>query len=200
MLQRTAWLFALCFMFGGRDTAAGMEGVRVSADRRSFILGESNARFMPWGFNYDHDESGRLLEDYWEREWPKVEEDFREMKHLGANVVRVHLQLCRLMASAEKPNEASLDRLGRLVALAEKMGFYLDITGLACYRRKDVPKWYDDLSEKDRWDVQARFWEAVAERLRQEPGHLLLRPDERAGRARRQQETRRLARAAFSGK
>jgi hypothetical protein len=27
-----------------------------------------------------------------------------------------------------------------------------------------VPKWYDALSEPDRWAVQARFWEAVAQR------------------------------------
>ena len=52
---------------------------------------------------------------------------------------------------------------------AEKTGIYLDITGLACYRKKDVPKWYDDLSEKDRWDVQARFWEAVAARCANSP-------------------------------
>jgi len=22
-----------------------------------------------WGFNYDRDDAGRLLEDYWEKEW-----------------------------------------------------------------------------------------------------------------------------------
>ncbi|OAI45922.1 hypothetical protein AYO44_12250 [Planctomycetaceae bacterium SCGC AG-212-F19] len=27
-----------------------------------------------------------------------------------------------------------------------------------------MPAWYDKLAEKDRWDVQARFWEAVAGR------------------------------------
>ena len=41
---------------------------------------------------------------------------------------------------------------------------YLDLTGLGCYHKKDVPAWYDKLSESDRWDAQARFWEAVAGR------------------------------------
>ena len=91
------------------------------------------------------------------------------MKQLGANVVRIHLQVGKFMTGPEKPNEANLDRLGRLVAMAEKLGLYLDITGLACYRKKDVPKWYDDLGEKERWDVQARFWEAVAERCAKSP-------------------------------
>jgi hypothetical protein len=69
--------------------------VRVSEDGRGFVLAPSGRPFVPWGLNYDHDEAGRLLEDYWEAEWPKVEEDFAEMRDLGANVVRVHLQLGR---------------------------------------------------------------------------------------------------------
>jgi hypothetical protein len=38
----------------------------LSADRSHFVLEGSGARFVPWGFNYDHDRDGRLLEDYWE--------------------------------------------------------------------------------------------------------------------------------------
>lgn len=143
--------------------------VQVADDNHGFVLHNSGKPFVPWGFNYDHDENGRLLEDYWDKEWSKVEEDFREMKELGANVVRIHLQTAKFMTGPETTNEANLERLGLLVALAEKTGIYLDITGLACYRKKDVPKWYDDLSEEDRWDVQARFWEAVAARCAKSP-------------------------------
>ena len=32
-----------------------------------------------------------------------------------------------------------------------------------------MPKWYDDLGEKERWEVQARFWEAVADRCGKSP-------------------------------
>lgn len=141
-----------------------MKAVRVSEDQRTFILERGGDTFVPWGFNYDHDEQGRLLEDYWEAEWPRVEEDFREMKELGANVVRIHLQLGKFMRQPDKPNEASLDQLIRLIRLAEGLGLYLDLTGLGCYHKNDVPPWYDGLSEGDRWDVQARFWEAIAGR------------------------------------
>ena len=123
----------------------------------------------PWGFNYDHDEAGRLIEDYWETEWPKVEEDFREMKELGANVVRVHLQLARFMKTAEEPDARSLERLGRLLDVSERLGLLLDLTGLGCYHKKDVPAWYDALDEEARWDVQARFWEAVAKTCARSP-------------------------------
>lgn len=152
-----------------KDGTAEMPWVRVADDKHGFVLSQSGPPFVPWGFNYDHDENGRLLEDYWEKEWPKVEEDFGEMKQLGANVVRIHLQFARFMANAEKPNEANLDRLSRLVRLAERTGLYLDITGLACYRKKDVPQWYDRLKEHDRWEAQAHFWEAVAGRCAKSP-------------------------------
>lgn len=169
MLRRLMWL-SVSFVFMASRAAVGeMPWVRVADDQRGFVLSDSGKPFVPWGFNYDHDENGRLLEDYWDKEWAKVEEDFREMKQLGANVVRVHLQTAQFMTGPRAVNEANLERLGRLAALAEKTGIYLDITGLACYRKKDVPKWYDDLPEKDRWDVQARFWEAVASRCAQSP-------------------------------
>jgi hypothetical protein len=158
-------LFSLVVCLAASRIAAGeMERVRVSDDGRGFVLEKSRKPFVPWGFNYDHDERGRLLEDYWDSEWPKIEEDFHEMKQLGANVVRMHLQFGKFMRGPSEPNEATLKQYGRLVALAEKTHLYLDVTGLGCYHKKDVPKWYDRLSEEGRWAAQARFWEAVAGR------------------------------------
>lgn len=141
---------------------AGLGWIRPSADGRHFIETDSGRRFIPWGVNYDHDATGRLLEDYWEDEWPTVVADFQEIKALGANVVRVHLQTGKFMVTADEPNEQSLAQLACLVELAEQTGLYLDVTGLACYHKQDVPAWYDVLSTSERWDVQARFWEAVA--------------------------------------
>ncbi len=155
-------------MAQSQTTTPTMRFVRVSEDRQSFVL-DDGSPFIAWGFNYDHDEKGRLLEDYWETEWPKVQEDFREMKDLGANVVRLHLQLGKFMRQPEEPNDVALTRLARVVTLAERMRLYLDLTGLACYHKKDIPAWYDRLSERDRWAAQARFWEAVAGRCTGSP-------------------------------
>jgi hypothetical protein len=149
--------------------AAEMPRVVVSKDSKGFALEPSGKKFTPWGFNYDHDEKGRLLEDYWEGEWEKVERDFRAMRKLGANVVRVHLQFGKFMTAADKPNEKALDLLGKLLKLANEVGLYLDITGLGCYHNADVPAWYDKLTEKERWDAQARFWTAVAQRCKASP-------------------------------
>jgi Cellulase (glycosyl hydrolase family 5) len=154
------WLTGTGFAPDAKD----MEPIQVAKDKKTFVLADSGARFVPWGFNYDHDSDGRLIEDYWDGEWAKVEKAFADMHKMGANVVRIHLQVGKFMDAADKPNDKQLDRLGDLLTLAERERLYLDLTGLACYHKKDVPAWYDKLSETERWDAQARFWEAVAGR------------------------------------
>ena len=168
----------------GAADADDMEPIRVAKDKHAFVLADSGRPFTPWGFNYDRDADGRLIEDYWDGEWPKVEKAFADMHKLGANVVRVQLQFGKFMDAADKPNAKQLDRLGDLLKLAERERLYLDLTGLGCFHKKDVPDWYDKLSEKERWDAQATFWEAVAGRCAEEQRRLLLRPHERAGIAR----------------
>lgn len=158
-------LFCAC----PQSSSAGLPWVRVANDKHAFILEPSGKKFTPWGFNYDHDPEGRLLEDYWESDWPKVECHFAQMRKLGANVVRIHLQVGRFLEAPDKPNTQALQRLSKLVDVAEKEGLYLDVTGLGCYHKQDVPAWYDTLAEKDRWDVQARFWQAIASRCRNSP-------------------------------
>jgi hypothetical protein len=162
---------AVALLGGGaaRAQADAMPWVQVSRDRKGFILEPSGRPFVPWGFNYDHDVKGRLLDDYWEAEWPTVEAHFAQMKKLGANVVRVHLQLGKFLDGPDRPNGKALDRLGRLLELAERLRLYLDLTGLGCYHKKDVPAWYDQLSEKERWAAQAHFWQAVAGRCAKSP-------------------------------
>ncbi len=165
-------ILGVCFLPVIPATAqekAEMPWVAISKDKNGFILDQSGKPFIPWGFNYDHDADGRLIEDYWDNEWPTVEAHFGQMKKLGANVVRIHLQLGKFMDGPDKANETSLDQLDKLLRLAENNRLYLDLTGLGCYHKKDVPAWYDRLSEKDRWDVQARFWLAVAGRCKDRP-------------------------------
>lgn len=146
-----------------------MERVEVAPDGGGFLLSPSGKRFTPWGFNYDNNGKTLILEVKGEPDWAAIREDFREMKQLGANVVRLHLQFARFMKGPAEPDGRGLADLDRLLALAEGDGLYLDLTGLGCYRKPDVPPWYDGASEKDRWAMQARFWEAVAARAARSP-------------------------------
>lgn len=143
--------------------------IRPAKDGSHFVEESSGKRFVVWGVNYDRDDSGRLLEDYWEKEWGTVVADFGEMRALGVNVVRIHLQLGKFMDGPGTANAANLERLAKLLKLAEVTDLYLDLTGLGCYHKKEVPAWYDALQEGARWEVQASFWKAVASVCRGSP-------------------------------
>ena len=99
----------------GQETVMPLDFIEVGKDHKGFVLERSGRRFVPWGFNYDHDAAGRLIEDYWDDAVAKVEQDFGEMKALGATVVRIHLQFGKFMDAPDKPNEHSLKQLARLV-------------------------------------------------------------------------------------
>jgi len=150
-----------------RPESDHLEYIQVAKDKRGFVFTPSGRSFTPWGLNYGN--AGRLIEDFWDTDWATVAGDFRDMKGLGANVVRVHFQFGKFMDGADRPNPKALERLGKLLELADKTGLYLDLTGLGCYRKADVPKWYDSLSEEARRAAQARFWGAIAERCAKSP-------------------------------
>jgi hypothetical protein len=144
----------------------GLEPIRLNADGSGFELAVSGESFRPWGVNYDHDTRGRLLEDYWVEEWDTVVGDFREMRELGANTVRIHLQFGKFMLGPDRSNTNALIQLERLLVLASDTGLHLDLTGLGCYHKQDVPAWYDAMDEPARWQAQANFWTAVARTCR----------------------------------
>ena len=134
--------------------------ISVSPDKRGFVFLDTGTAFHPWGMNYGN--NGRLIEDFWDGEWQTVVNDFAELKALGANVVRVHLQFGRFMDATNAANPIALAQLRRLLRLAERSELYLDVTGLVCYRKADVPSWYDALDERARWRAQAFFWRTIA--------------------------------------
>jgi hypothetical protein len=92
---------------------------RITTHKSTFIHATTHKPFHPWGLNYDRDHRMRLLEDYWQTDWPTVAADFAEMKRLNANVVRIHLQFARFMDAPDKPSLASLALLTKLLKLAE---------------------------------------------------------------------------------
>lgn len=144
-----------------------IEFIRVSPDKKGFETGGKTWR--PWGVNYDHDHDGRLIEDYWDKDWDKIEGDFAEMREMGLNAVRIHLQVGKFLDGPDAPNPKALARLRLLCQLARKTGLRLNLTGLACYHKKDVPGWYDQLDEKGRWAAQATFWKSIAREIKDDP-------------------------------
>lgn len=166
---RVAIAVLILTMVTGSTAAAKLSWIIVDTERTGFAFDDNTGAFVPWGFNYDHDQNGRLIEDYWDVEWDKVVKDFQEMKRLGANVVRIHLQFGKFMQTASQPDARALERLAKLLQLAEQVELYLDLTGLGCYHKADVLDWYDALNESERWEAQSTFWIAVAKTCAESP-------------------------------
>ena len=139
-----------------------VDWIQVSADKTQFVKKGTGDPVLFWGANYDRDTKMRLMDDYWIDEWDTVVKDFDEMKDMGFNVVRIHLQVGRFMESPTQPHAQALEQLAKLIEAAESRGLYLYVTGLACYKKPNIPAWYDALDEKSRWAAQAVFWKHVA--------------------------------------
>ena len=143
----------------------------VGFENNSFT-DEDGKSFFPWGFNYTNPEKVGLIEDNWDDEntWSIISSDFEEMKGYGANTVRIHLQYNKFMESPDMPNSAALEKLKRLVKIAEENNIYLIVTGLASYRLSDSPAWYDSLNDQQRRDTHKVFWKAIAATLKTSNG------------------------------
>lgn len=151
--------FVLAFLIpSAGNCAPAMEFVRVSDGQKGFVLTRSRTRFIAWGHNYAVNE----VDPPAPVDWARVARDFDDFPEMGANVARIHLQVPHYMTGPATVNPQALAELSQWLKLAEQKGVYLDITGLASYHIKHRAEWYDKLSTKERWAVQARFWKAIA--------------------------------------
>lgn len=121
---------------------------------------DEGKEFKVWGFNWGRQDV--MLETLWDTDWNALAEDFKEMKNYGANTVRLPLQYHAFMENVNTPNEQSLKTLKRLVKVAEDNELYLIICGLNAFVKQDQPDWYNNLTDAQRWETQATFWETVA--------------------------------------
>ena len=84
-------LFAAALLLVGRNST-GMDFVRISPDKKGFVLDSSGDRYVPWGHNYGSvDIMERLALDP-----ARVDREFAEMKAAGTTVARVHLSLIHI--------------------------------------------------------------------------------------------------------
>ncbi|MBK7972124.1 MAG: cellulase family glycosylhydrolase [Deltaproteobacteria bacterium] len=164
----------------------GLERIVRKADGSGFMGATSGRAFVPWGMNYD-----QHIEGWWDADWSRLVSDFREMRRMGVNTVRVLLQTVRILNPPTSgypngtPNTAALAQVTRLVRLAEQTGLYLDITGLGIEDPAAQQAWYDDRDENGRWAAQERFWISVVQAVGASPAvawfDLMNEPSAQAG-------------------
>jgi cellulase (glycosyl hydrolase family 5) len=149
----------------GGEFASAMDFVKLSADKKGFVLDPSGERYVPWGHNYA---SVDILERL-AREPERVEREFAAMKAAGTTVARVHPEMPAFFDGPGKVNAAAIQRLRQLLGIAEKSGIYLHITGLACYQINGRLAWYDALDDEARWKAQEFFWSTIAQTCASSP-------------------------------
>jgi hypothetical protein len=123
------------------------------------------ARWRAWGFNWgigDHSPVIAYFDHPTAANLAVLACELRTAHRLGANSMRVYLELQQVMQSPRAARASTLAALRALLRLAERDRVYLDITGNLVWRPQRAPDWYDRLGERARWQVQANFWRAVA--------------------------------------
>lgn len=98
------------------------------------------------------------------------------LRALGVNTMRIHLQLFDFI---ERHGNGDLvaradvfDNLWFLLEAARREGLYLLVSGNNAWIPRDVPAWYDELSYRERWDVQAFFFEHLTRNAASSPAVL----------------------------
>ena len=155
----------------------GLEFIRVSADDQNGFAGATSGRkFVPYGNNCCDDPVVRMFEAWSDSTTvPNFIKDITEMKQMGANAIRLHVQFSEMIDGPAPgvPNTTNLGRLATIVGTAGKLGMYVDLTGLAPLQVGDPATWYENVATEDaRWTAQGLFWKKVAATLKNEPAVL----------------------------
>ena len=136
---------------------------RISVRGNRLYAGERPWR--AWGMNWglgDHAPVIAYFNDPSSAHLALLATELRTARAIGANSMRIYLQLDQVMATPTQPRQRTLTALRRLLALAQADGIYLDITGDLVWQPAYAPGWYARMGWRARWQVQARFWKAVA--------------------------------------
>ena len=166
-----ACIFLVLSLISCSPAEVRLEPVKVNLEGTGFHLAKSNKPFKVWGFNYlrrpsASDTTELILEEYW-NDYSLILADLQEMKALGANTVRIHLQFGKFFPNSNLvPDSVQLGHLQQFVTMAGDVGLYLQITGLGCYYTSVNPAWYMALGEDDRLTAQETFWSTISSTLK----------------------------------
>ena len=151
--------------------SAAMPQITVRGDR----LYAGATPWRAWGMNWgvgDHEPVIDYFNNPSERNFAVLKTELRTARGIGANSMRIYLQLGQVMATPTQPRQQTLTALRRLLALAQTDGIYLDITGNLVWQPSQAPAWYARMTRPQRWQVQTQFWKAIAHAAHSSPAVL----------------------------
>jgi hypothetical protein len=175
MSKRLALVAATAAVVSLSTQAYAMRAITAHDGR----LWRGDQRFHAYGYNYGPQAwrwlcgcvpparggpvpSFRYFDDPTSRGLRSISKDFARARRHGANTIRIYIELRHVMRTPRRPRARTLRALAALLKVAERRRVFLDLTGNLVWRREKSPSWYDRLSDRDRWAVQARFWRFVA--------------------------------------
>jgi len=149
--------------FTTRETAGSMQRIRA----RDGDLYRKGERFHVFGVqNLDHDFERSFYTRGSPADRAKMTDKVKAARTLGANTMRIHLQLFDFIGRDTNGRlfvrQASFDNLAFLLHAAEREGLYLLVSGNNVWFEGAAPKWYDEMPYRERWEVQAFFFEQLA--------------------------------------
>jgi hypothetical protein len=141
---------------------------------RGHVLYAGKVPWRAWGFNWGGGDESVItyFDDPSAARLNTLAAQLRTAHALGADSMRVFLELGQVMQGPGQVRTGTLLALKRLLKVAERERMYLEIVGNLVWRPALITPWYDLLSEADRWEVQAEFWKAVAHAASSSPAVL----------------------------
>lgn len=142
---------------------------RISIAGESLLAGD--ACFVPFGYYYGRDRDGFWTGKYFRSPSPEglrqITRAMREARnHYGANTIRIFLELPTFMRRPDRLSPRAMRALADVMDRADRLGLYLVLVGNVTTRPRTARAWYDDMGERGRWRIQARFWRLLARSLR----------------------------------
>lgn len=138
---------------------------RVTVHDGKFVLPDGR-RFFPIGVNYFRPGTGWAPQLWKQFDESAVERDFVLLRRYGVRCVRIFLTFGSFFNQPDRLDEFGLERLDRMLEIAERSGIYLHPTGPDHW--EGIPDWArgERYSDERLLSAQERFWQMLAERYR----------------------------------
>ena len=162
---RVGGLIVLVLGIWAIQATAALPKIRVAADGLCLERPDGTP-FLPFGVNYFWPGTG-WAPKIWKRFDPvQVEQDFRRMKQLGVNCVRVFLSYGSFFREPDRLDAKGLRKFDRFLAIAEKYGIYVHPTGPDHW--EGLPEWArgDRIASERVLRALEWFWRRFAARYR----------------------------------
>lgn len=161
---RKFFIFSLLYIGLFTSYAEELPQLVIDSQKVCFIHKETKEIFVPYGVNYDHDKDFKLIEQFW-TDTKKISKAFSEIKSMGFNIVRIHVQQFILQKGKDEFDDKELSNLDVLIKIARENGLYIDLTGLGRYNGV-IPDWYKNLDDSGRIETDGNFWKVLTQKYK----------------------------------